>query len=254
MRVAGHGAVHSGDLTDAPAPLGASEFVDIDLERLLGSGVHHVVVAVFSFTNNAFEDIPEAFAGVMLRDDEPHAGPVFDARAVEQRFDLVGRARACVPFTIDVRARTMRWLDVVQGVTGTFHAVHRHVGALAEIGQSLGQYYDSGARVSLGEDARWQAAARAQTVLIRNEPGNIARFERRRDETVSAFLQRLTTGSERVEEEIGSPADLAFLYRGDVHLADDATAFAQHPAALDPQRVTLITAADVAGGLLPDSV
>jgi hypothetical protein len=34
----------------------------------------------------------------------------------------------------------------MKGVTGTYHAVHRHVGALAEIGQSLGQYYDSGAR------------------------------------------------------------------------------------------------------------
>lgn len=149
----------------------------------------------------AFEEIPEAFAGVMLRADEPDAGPAFDPRSVEQRFDLAGRARACVPLVIDVQRRTLRWLDVVMGVTGSEHAVHRHSDKLATLGESLGLHYDSGARVSLGEAARWHAAARASTVLIRartvRSPAWIVKKGRQ--------PERSSTGSRRWHRQRPSP-------------------------------------------------
>ncbi|HST86006.1 MAG TPA: MXAN_6230/SCO0854 family RING domain-containing protein [Kineosporiaceae bacterium] len=251
MRVAGDGAVHSGDLTSAPAPMGASEFIDVDLKRLAAAGVHHVVAAVFSFNNVAFEDMPEAFAGVLLRADDPRHGPIFDPRSVEQRFDLAGRARSSVPFILDLQAGTMRWLDVALGVTGTFHDVHRHAGALEQIGQSLGEYYAAGARVSLGEIARWHAAARAATVLVRNEHG-IARFDRHSGEDADIFLRRLTAGAGALPAVAGQLPDLAFLERGDLDCSDGATVYALHPADLDAQRVRLISPADVGGSLLPE--
>lgn len=274
LRAAGMGAVHSGDLTSAPPPLGASEFVDLDAQVLAAAGVRHVVAAVFSYNNVAFEDIPEAFAGVMLRADKPDAGSVFDPRSVEQRFDLVGRARACVPLVIDLQRRTLRWLDVVMGVTGSDHAVHRHSDKLAALGEFLGLHYDSGARVSLGEAARWHAAARASTVLIRAEDGSLARLDRAEGESTRAFLDRLISPEAETEAETETkaeteteaeketaaeteaavtapPADLAFLISGDLPVADGASVYALHPRALDANRVTLIAAADVAGTLTP---
>ncbi|WP_206505390.1 TerD family protein [Streptomyces chrestomyceticus] len=150
LRYAETAAVHSGDLTSAPAPRGAAEFVDLDLERLDAAGVRYVVAVVFAFNNVPFEDLAEAFAGLMVRDRPGTAGPVFDPRQVEQRFDLTGGARVAVPMVIDVAGRTMRWLDIDQGVTGTHHAVHRHADALATLGRGLTGLFTSGARVGLG--------------------------------------------------------------------------------------------------------
>jgi hypothetical protein len=252
LRTAGTGAVHSGDLTSAPPPLGASEFVDLDPSVLTAAGVRHVVAAVFSYTNVAFEEIPDAFAGVMLRSDAPDAGAVFDARSVEQRFDLTGRARACVPLVIDLQRGTLRWLDIVMGVTGSLHAVHRHNDKLAILGESLSLHYDSGARVSLGEVARWHAAARASTVLIRAEDGALSRLDRAEGESARAFLGRITTPVAAADPVVQpAPADLAFLLTGDLPVADAASVYALHPKSLDANQINLIAAADIAGTLIP---
>lgn len=251
MRVAEQGAVHSGDLTSAPPPLGASEFLDLDTELLLRHRIRYAVAVVFSYNNVAFEDIPEAFAGIMLRADEPAVGPVFDPRAVEQRFDLTGRARAVVPLLVDLQARTLRWLDVVQGVSGTGHAVHRHVDALAAVGQNLDHYYASGARVSLGEAAGWHAAARARTVLLRDPDGTIARLDRLPAESSLSFLRRITSRDRAVVPTDAAQPELAFLLHGDIDIPDGSTAFALHPRNLDPTRSRILTAAEVVGSLTP---
>jgi len=124
LRVAG--AVHSGDLTSAPPPLGASEFVDLDINALAVAGVRYAVMVVLSYNNVAFTDMAEAFAGLMLRSAPPKRGEVFDALAVEQRFDLTGPGKVTMPFVVDLAEETMRWMDVTARVTGTNHAVHRH--------------------------------------------------------------------------------------------------------------------------------
>lgn len=96
------GAVHSGDLTSAPPPQGASEFVDLDVERLAASGARHAVMVILSYNNVPFTNMSEAFAGLMLRTAAPGSGEVFDARAVEQRFDLTGPGKVTVPFVVDL--------------------------------------------------------------------------------------------------------------------------------------------------------
>jgi Prokaryotic RING finger family 4 len=246
-------AVHSGDLTSAPPPLGASEFLDLDVDALLAAGARHVVAAVFSYNNVAFNDMAEAFAGVMLRGDDPAVRPVFDTSTVEQRFDLAGRARACVPFVIDLATRTMRWLDVAQGVTGTFHAVHRHHDALALLGESLSWLYTSGARITMGELATWHAAARADVVLVRCDDGVVHRFLRSAGEDVPTFAGRILAGT---PDSVGSadeitPVPLAFLIRGDAPVAAGADVYALYPAGLDTTAVRLLAAADLAASLAP---
>jgi hypothetical protein len=236
-------AVHSGDLTSAPPPLGASEFLDLDLAALQAAGARYLVAAVFSYNNIAFEDMAQAYAGIMLRADEPNQGAIFDPGSVEQRFDLAGRSRACIPFVLDLPARSLRWLDVAQGVTGTHHAVHRHHHALARQGQALTELYASGARISMGELARWQAAARARTVLVRRTDERFDGFTRRPDETTAAFADRIQAAEPDSGVDRMPAAELALLYRGDVAVTPGADVYALYPAEL--AGVNLLAADDV---------
>ncbi|MBZ4317890.1 MXAN_6230/SCO0854 family RING domain-containing protein [Streptomyces huiliensis] len=248
LRFRGSAAVHSGDLTSAPPPDGASEFVDLDLDELAETGVRYVVAVVFSYNSVPFEDLAEGFAGLMVRDEPGGKGQVFDPRQVEQRFDLTGRSRACVPLVVDVADRTMRWLDIAKGVTGTHHAVHRHADDLALLGRGLTGLFDSGARVGLGELARLHAAARARVVVVRREDGSRRSHRRRAGEDAADFARRI--GSADVDALVDEPAPgLAFLYHGDVEVAPGAEVFALHPRGLEADSLRLVTAADVVAAL-----
>ncbi|MFI9585358.1 MXAN_6230/SCO0854 family RING domain-containing protein [Streptomyces sp. NPDC052236] len=260
LRFASQAAVHSGDLQDAPPPLGASEFVDLDLERLGAAGVRYVVAVVYSYNNVPFGDLAEAFAGLMLRDGPGNRGPVFDPRSVEQRFDLTGSSRACVPLLIDVRARTMRWFDVVKGVTGTHHAVWRHADALATLAHRLTDLFASGSRVGLGELAVWQAAARAATVVLRHTDGSRSVYRRRDGEDVGGFAARIGSPETDTDapEGVGGEGDgpsagprLAYVLRGDLELPEGSEVFALYPLGQDAARVRLLAAADMVTALAP---
>ncbi|MBL9107077.1 MAG: hypothetical protein JNL82_39625 [Myxococcales bacterium] len=182
-------AVHSGDLTSAPPPLGASEFVDLDLELLQVAGVAHVVIVVFSYNDVVFDRLPDAFAGYMLRTDRD--GEHFDARTVAQRFDLQGHCKLAIPLSLDVAARRMRWLDVKFTDNGIHHQVARYHAALAHLGRDFDSHFGAGARPSLWDLACIHAAARAPEVLVRQYDGSVTTLRRDPDEPAHAFLRRL---------------------------------------------------------------
>ncbi|GGW31317.1 MXAN_6230/SCO0854 family RING domain-containing protein [Streptomyces xantholiticus] len=252
LRYRGSAAVHSGDLQSAPPPTGASEFVDLDLELLAEAGVRHVVAVVYSYNNVPFEELAEGFAGLMARDEAGNSGPVFDPRAVEQRFDLTGASKSAVPLVIDVSARTMRWLDVTHGVTGSQHAVWRHENVLATLGQGLTDLFASGARVGLGELAVWRSAVRAATVFFRRHDGSFSCYRRREDESVMAFAARIgTPDTDAPGAAAPESAGLAHLVRGDLPLPAGSEVYALHPGALEADKVRLLTAADVVAALAP---
>jgi RING finger family protein len=108
--------VHSGDLTSAPSPLGATEFVDLDLVAVQRVGGRYVLPVVFSFNNVAFEHLERGFAGVMRK-----PSGLFDPAAVEERFDLRGPAKILLPFGIDLRTKELRWYDVNLSAAGYGH-------------------------------------------------------------------------------------------------------------------------------------
>jgi hypothetical protein len=189
LRLPGDAAVHSGDITSGTAPLGGAEFLDVHTSALRERGVRYAVPVVFSFNSVPFDRMEDAFAGFMVR--EGPSGPHFDARTVEQRFDLRGSAKISVPLVIDLAERRMRWVDVKVPSEDLFHSVRRARGDIAHFGQDTMAYFGTGARPTLWELACLHAAARTRTVHVRRGHGGVSVITRAPEEDVGHFLRRL---------------------------------------------------------------
>ncbi|MFD2765963.1 MXAN_6230/SCO0854 family RING domain-containing protein [Micromonospora eburnea] len=249
LRFGDTAAVHSGDLTSAPAPLGASEFVDLDIPALTRRGIRYVAMVVFSYNDVPFEEMTDAFAGFM---GDPGNGAPFEPKAVEQRFDLTGRVKIATPLVVDLRSRALRWIDATMTGTGGEHSVARYSRTLARLTVAADEHFAAGRRVSLWELACWHAAGRADTVLVRGRDGGLTGYRRADGESPAAFAGRLTARgpADEVPDGIAEPR-FAALVRGDVALPAGAQAYALHRAELDPERVTLLGAADLLADLAP---
>lgn len=103
------GAVHSGDIVDAPK--GASEFIDIDVDRCQVMGVRYVVACISNYTRQPFCDLPECYAGWMAR-HHPGSGEIYDPATVVDRFDVSSATEFCLPMVFDLQAREMIWADI----------------------------------------------------------------------------------------------------------------------------------------------
>ncbi|MER8032209.1 hypothetical protein ABTZ78_24980 [Streptomyces bauhiniae] len=87
----GVGGRHSGDITEAPD--GASEFIDLSLDRVRGT---FIVPQVNIFAGESFEEVEESFFGFMLRDAEQKGRP-FEPRTVRMKSELRGVGRVALP-------------------------------------------------------------------------------------------------------------------------------------------------------------
>lgn len=100
---------HSGDIVDAPE--GACEFIDINISEALRRRARYVAMIVKSYTRQPYCDLPECFAGYMAR-THPASGEVFEARTVQDRFDLASKSRTALPLLFDLQERVAIWCDV----------------------------------------------------------------------------------------------------------------------------------------------
>jgi len=166
------GAVHSGDLTSAPPPLGATEFLDLDLPELRADGVAHVVPIVFSYNDVPFDQLIDAFAGFSLPEQN---GALFDAARVALRFDLVGEARVLVPMVVHLADGTLRWADLNVSSAGYGHAVSRYSTVLGHVAEDLELAFGTGRRATLLQLAAVHAAGRADQVWLRHTDGSARR-------------------------------------------------------------------------------
>lgn len=110
------GAVHSGDITSAPN--GASEFIDIDIEKVKAQGGRYVLMNLLSYSGQDFVELPECFAGFMERRDLG-SGEVYDPRTVTNRVDLAAKSKNACPFIFDLETREAIWVDLTQRLSGT---------------------------------------------------------------------------------------------------------------------------------------
>lgn len=101
--------VHSGDVTEAPN--GASEFIELSLDRVRGA---FIVPQVNIFAGEGFDEVEESFFGFMLRDGEQKGRP-FEPRTVRMKSDLRGAGRVALPLVFrredDGRWRA-KWLHL----------------------------------------------------------------------------------------------------------------------------------------------
>ena len=103
----------------------------------------------------------------------------------------------------------------------------------------------------LGELARWHAAARARTVLVRRSDGSLLRYDRS-DEPAASFAARLAdpaTANGTASAEDAAAAGFVVLLRGDLPLGAGAEVFALHPLELDATRTRLLATSDLVAAL-----
>lgn len=161
----GLGAVHSGDLTSAPAPMGATEFLDLDLASLRSSGVVWVIPVVFSYNDVPFENLEAAIAGV----GRPFPGQYFDPAGVLVRYDLRGDSRTSLPFIANLVDGSLRWLDLHLPSRGYAHSVGTRGDRLAETVADLESLYSGSTRPDAFTLALLHAEARASKILLRDD-------------------------------------------------------------------------------------
>jgi hypothetical protein len=246
----GDAAIHSGDLTSAPPPLGASEFVDLDLEQLATTHrARHVVMVVFSFDGVPFETLPFGFAGLMV---SPAEGMHFDPRAVVQRFDLSGRSVILVPLTIDLQTRRLRWIDAHVTSRRQFNAVGGWRAGLAHLGKDFADLVGTGARPTLFDVAAIHAAARANVIYVRERDHTFTQYRRRERETSVLRLARL-----HASEHDGTQPHIApttaptwfALVSDDVAIPKGSEGFVLDSRRAAPDGVTRLAASDLVAHL-----
>lgn len=105
---------HSGDVRSAPN--GGSEFIDIYLDKV-PPFAKYVVMAINCYSGEDYDNIPELFAGVMIRKDKL-AGKKFEPKTVEDKFSISGGNdfKSCVLFDIETRELIM--MNVNSGFGG----------------------------------------------------------------------------------------------------------------------------------------
>lgn len=93
---------HSGDITNAPN--GASEFIDIDLEK---TGSKYIVPSINVYSGEGFEEIGESFFGFMERTPE-QVGKPFEPATVRTKSDIRGKGKVSLPLVF-VKGAGGKW-------------------------------------------------------------------------------------------------------------------------------------------------
>lgn len=156
------GLTHSGDITSAPE--GACEFIDIDFSQL-DSNAAYISLVAFSYTQQSYADMPEAYMGWMARADGD-SGEIFDARTVRQKVDLTAEGVRVLMGYIDVARRQLVWADaVLPPKCDAFNAVESSTLMTAALGKGI----LAPVRPNLGDLLADHALARGELVSTPEE-------------------------------------------------------------------------------------
>ena len=99
---------HGGDITSAPAPHGASEYSQIDLNHI-PKAVKYIVPSVFVFSGVKLSNNDEAYAGFYFGNRQS-----FSLKQEHTRYDFTQPSGFNVPFIIDVEKREIVVVDYNQ--------------------------------------------------------------------------------------------------------------------------------------------
>lgn len=135
LRSSQYKAYHSGDIVSAPQ--GACEFIDIDIDSVLQYGGRYVVSYLNSFTLQAFCDLPECFAGWMMR-SKTDSKEVFDPKTVVDVIDLAADTQIAIPVILDLFKREVIWCDLaLRRHPAYYNNVEGNLKGMMAIGQAM---------------------------------------------------------------------------------------------------------------------
>lgn len=157
------GAHHSGDITNAPN--GASEFIDLDVDKALKAGHRYAYMVIHSYSHQSFAEIPELFAGFMGR-TAPASGEIFEPKTVQDKMDITSDAQQGMVYIVDLQERVMIWVDTI------LPSAARQANNLANNRSRLSLLAEAlvtGARPKLGDLFQLHATARGTLVETREE-------------------------------------------------------------------------------------
>ena len=102
-------AYHSGDLVTAPGENGASEFVDLNLEKAKKGGVKYLIATNTIYTGQSFAEV-KPYCGVMFTENRLKG--IFNPKAVKIKSILTHQSANMVAgFIIDIENMSLIWLD-----------------------------------------------------------------------------------------------------------------------------------------------
>jgi len=178
---------HSGDITSAPN--GASEFIDIDIKKVLEAGHRYVSMNVYVFSGPTFAEHEVCYAGWMTR-DHPDSNEIYEPTTVQQKLMLAAESRTMVPVVFDLKTREAIWLDLtgasrswggssdfsgfqnVQWNAGNNVEAHK-----ASLGQTAEFFMTRNNQVSIKQLMEWHAEARGELVDDPSEADFVVSFD-----------------------------------------------------------------------------
>lgn len=227
------GMVHSGDLRNAPLPTGATEYIDIDLEKVRSKGGVTVLAHVNSYTEVPFSQLARATCGVMSRTKIDADDREFDPQTVSTKFDVVSESNSKILCALDLStpgAERIISLDIEDDKKGYGLAINNRLTDLALAAAGNGQGFPIslliGAHATRADELRcgslsWRQGAgesaleyalRIQGDLERielgeldaNESSSPKRSAGREMHVVSTSLHALPEGSWLIEAQAGA--------------------------------------------------
>lgn len=105
---------HSGDITNAPN--GASEFIDIDINKALQNGIKYAIINVLSYSLNNFDNLPICYMGYMEKDFNT-IGKIYEPTQVKQKINIMNNDCRTIPMILDLENREIVWCDISGNVS-----------------------------------------------------------------------------------------------------------------------------------------
>ncbi|WHY88350.1 TerD family protein [Neobacillus novalis] len=167
LRSAKYNAVHSGDITSAPN--GACEFIDLDIPSVLANGGRYVVMDIISYTEHAFCDMPECYAGWMSR-KQPNLGEIFEPKTVVDKIDVAADTTFCIPVILDLAERKVIWTDLaLRSHPEYYNNIEGNLTGIAATGKAM----TSLVKPNLYQLFELHARARGELVIEKEEADTI---------------------------------------------------------------------------------
>lgn len=162
------GACHSGDITTAPS--GASEFIDVDINKCINRGIRYISMDVLVYSGINFDELEDCFAGWMTREND--TGEIFEVKTVQNKFDITCAAKNLTPAIFDLVERKVIWVDM--SFSGS--AINNIEYGMSKI-QLIGETFSNMKKMNLQELFTMHAFARGAEIVENREDADLVYAE-----------------------------------------------------------------------------